>query len=101
ALLHAEGLIEDFGLQSVGDVLALRQPLGETGPDLAAREESAELVEHFARDLELRVDLVGAQEFGGEVGEAGAGIEHVAQAVSVWLVHHDVGLDAAAAGHWP
>src|ERR1035437_3985780 len=34
ALLHAEGLIEDCRLQSVGDELALRQPLDEAGPDL-------------------------------------------------------------------
>src|SRR5665647_1837650 len=47
ALLHAEGLIEDFRLQAVGDELALRQPLGEAGPDLAVGEEDAELIEHF------------------------------------------------------
>src|ERR1019366_10074751 len=28
ALLHAEGLIEDFPLQAAGDALALRRPLG-------------------------------------------------------------------------
>src|ERR1039457_2614477 len=101
ALLHTEGLIEDFRLQAVGDELALRRPLGDRGPDLAVREEDAEPVEYVSGDLEFRVDLLAAQELGSEVSEAGAGIEHVAQTVGVRRVPHDVGLDAAAAGHWP
>src|ERR1039458_9762376 len=42
-----------------------------------------------------------AQKFGGIVGEAGAGIEHITQTVGDGRKHHDVRLDSAAAGHAP
>ena len=62
ALLHAEGLIEEFGLQAVGDEFAFRQPFREAGPDLTIGEKDAELIEHFRRDFEIRYRSCGSAE---------------------------------------
>src|SRR5579863_2040824 len=56
ALLDAESLVEDFGLQTAADEVALERPIPDSGLDIALRKKNLELVEQFRRHLEIGAD---------------------------------------------